>query len=438
MVTEPVVEDPAWIRLQRLRRRWIDRHFQLHQQQVKQQQGKQHQQQQRQQPQQTKHDGGQSACTGAASLTCGPNQSPFSPDRSAEYTYEQRLNLNPTHLMVGEELRFPSSLTTLDRSHTMTVGTDGSLVLAKADRYVYLFDEMMEAVETRASVDETTIATLAELSPDYDGGDPGLKLKILALADSSKAIDDKVLHMMARSESLRVWQKETATDMEVDLEKCERDFDELLRAKKREKDLKMKKEEEEEKKKEEVEKTAMPQQQADPTTAAGHSGDPKQEHAGQNASSSSTSTSTSGRGKTKAKTVPATVTRYWGDEARRYWGDDVALKVTNTGDVLVTVGNLVVVEKRNPMIQKKESWLQRKVGKSKPVKKIKDIFGRLGRRGKGNGKTYNNARNDDDDDDDGRGDSDGAPVSTMYSLHVVENGLEVRLEGVFMWGWYAE
>ncbi|CAM9802235.1 unnamed protein product [Ectocarpus sp. 12 AP-2014] len=220
----------------------------------------------------------------------------------------------------------------------MTVGTDGSLVLAKADRYVYLFDEMMEAVETRASVDETTMATLAELSPDYDGGDPGLELKILALADSSQAIDDKVLHMMARSERLRVWQKETATDVEVDLEKCGRDFDELLRAKKRERDLKMKKEEEEEKNnKEEVEKTTMPQQQAKPTTA-GHSSDPKQEHAGQNASSfsTSTSTSTSGRGKTKAKakTVPATVTRYWGDEARRYRGDDVALKVTNTGDVM--------------------------------------------------------------------------------------------------------
>ncbi|CAN0515398.1 unnamed protein product [Ectocarpus sp. 12 AP-2014] len=59
MVAVPVIEDPAWIRLQRLRRRWIERHFQFHQQ-----------------------------------------QSPFSPDRSAEYTYEQRLNLNPTHLMV--------------------------------------------------------------------------------------------------------------------------------------------------------------------------------------------------------------------------------------------------------------------------------------------------------------------------------------------------
>ncbi|CBJ28306.1 hypothetical protein Esi_0098_0054 [Ectocarpus siliculosus] len=269
MVAVSVIEDPAWIRLQRLRRRWIERHFQRHQQ-----------------------------------------QSPFSPDRSAEYTYEQRLGLKPTHLMVGEELRFPSSLTTLDRSHTMTMGTDGSLVLAKADRYVVLFDEMIEAVETRASVEETTMATLAGLSPDYDGGDPGLELKILALADSGQATDDKVLHMMARSERLRVWQKETATDMEVDLEKCARGFDELLRAKKRERDLQMEKEEEEEK---EAEKTTMPQQQADPTTA-GHSSDPKQEHAGQDASSTSTSTSTSGRGKTKAKTkaVPATVTRYWG------------------------------------------------------------------------------------------------------------------------------
>ncbi|CAN0183403.1 unnamed protein product [Ectocarpus sp. 4 AP-2014] len=417
MVAEPVIEGPAWIRLQRLRRRWIEGHFQLHQQQMK-------------------HDGGQSTCTAAASLTCGPNRSPFSPDRSAEYTYDQRFGLKPTHLMVGEELRFPSSLTTLDQSHTMTVGTDGSLVLAKADRYVYLFDEMMGAVENRASVAESTMATLAGLSPDYDGGDPGSELKILALADSGQATDDKVLHMMARSERLRVWQGETSTDMEIDLEKCGRDFDELLGAKKRERDIKMKKEEEEEKKKEEdVKKTTMPQQQATPTTAAGHSSDLKQD-AGQDASS--TSTSTGGRGKTKAKAVPATVTRYWGDEARRYWGDDVALKVTNTGDVLVTVGDLVVVEKRNPMNKQKESWLQRKVGESKPVKKIKDIFGRLGRRGKGNGKTGNNARSDDDDDDDSIGNGDGAPVSTMYSLHVVENGLEVRFEGAFMWGWYAE
>lgn len=82
MVTQPFIEDPVWIRLQRGRRRWIERHFQLERRQ------------------QQKHDGDQSGCTAAASLTCGPNQSPFSPARSAEYTYEQRWDMNPTYLMV--------------------------------------------------------------------------------------------------------------------------------------------------------------------------------------------------------------------------------------------------------------------------------------------------------------------------------------------------
>ncbi|CAN0417489.1 unnamed protein product [Ectocarpus sp. 12 AP-2014] len=34
-----------------------------------------------------------------------------------------------------------------------------------------------------------------------------------------------------------------------------------------------------------------------------------------------------------------------------------------------------------------------------------------------------------------RDDDEGAVRSTLYSLHVVEDGCEVRLGGVFVWGW---
>lgn len=93
---------------------------------------------------------------------------------------------------------------------------------------------------------------------------------------------------------------------------------------------------------------------------------------------------------------------------------------------LVTVGDRVVVQKLNP--NHKVGWVK-KLGNSKPAKKVKGIFRRLGRRGK---------RTENDDSNNNNRDNKGAVRSTLYSLHVVEKGFEVQLEGVFVWGWYEE
>ncbi|CAN0417517.1 unnamed protein product, partial [Ectocarpus sp. 12 AP-2014] len=102
----------------------------------------------------------------------------------------------PTHLMAGEELRFPSRMTSLDRRHVMTVGSDGTLVLANIARYQGLRREVMEAFNSWSSrAAQTSEDILAGLSPDYAGEDRGLDLKVLASPDmvqTMRSHDDRL------------------------------------------------------------------------------------------------------------------------------------------------------------------------------------------------------------------------------------------------------
>ncbi|CAN0402015.1 unnamed protein product, partial [Hapterophycus canaliculatus] len=54
--------------------------------------------------------------------------SPFTPEASSSYTFAQRLGLSPARLKVGEELRFPSSMTDVLTGSVMSLGVDGSLL----------------------------------------------------------------------------------------------------------------------------------------------------------------------------------------------------------------------------------------------------------------------------------------------------------------------
>ncbi|CAN0386522.1 unnamed protein product, partial [Hapterophycus canaliculatus] len=68
--------------------------------------------------------------------------SPFTPEASSGYTFAQRLRLSPPRLKVGEELRFPSSMTDVLTGSVMSLGVDGSLLLAQAH---HLDEETLEA-----------------------------------------------------------------------------------------------------------------------------------------------------------------------------------------------------------------------------------------------------------------------------------------------------
>ncbi|CBN74704.1 hypothetical protein Esi_0037_0139 [Ectocarpus siliculosus] len=248
-------------------------------------------------------------------------------------------------IQAGEELRFPSRMTSLDRRHVMNVGSDGSLVLANIARYQGLRREVMEAFDSWSSrAPHSSVDMLAGLGPDYNGEDRGLDLKVLASPD------------VVQTRRQRLKARGTATVV------------------------------------------------------------------------------TSGGETTRARLKGAAdMPKAISSTPEGYWGDDVVLKVTDMGDVLVTVGDRVVVQKRNP--NRKVGWVK-KLGNSRPAKKVKGIFRRLGRRGKRD-------KNDNDNDNNtrennARDDDKGAVRSTLYSLHVVENGFQVRLEGVFVWGWYVK
>ncbi|CAM9196902.1 unnamed protein product, partial [Pylaiella littoralis] len=111
------------------------------------------------------------------------------------------------------------------------------------------------------------------------------------------------------------------------------------------------------------------------------------------------------------------------DEPSRDWGDDVVLTLTDTGSVVVTVGGHVVIDQRNPNEAQKGTWLKRTLRKINPVAKVKNAF-RRSRSRRSAGSKINN--------DDSKRDS---IVSNQYSLHVVADGFEVRLDEEFVWGW---
>ncbi|CAB1118930.1 unnamed protein product [Ectocarpus sp. CCAP 1310/34] len=420
----PVAKDLVWIQLQRLRRRWLEQQYQQRLQQLQ-----QHRQQE---------DGDRGASAAAGSPPYGDDLSPFSPERYAKYTFEERLKLTPTYLMAGEELRFPSRMTSLDRRHVMTVGSDGSLVLANIARYHGLRREVKRAFHNWSSrAAQSSVDILAGLSPNYAGEDRGLDLKVLASPDVVQAMrshDDRLTREKKR-------QQRQQSDLGEAKEEAEKERSPPLQP----------------------DSPAAAQGQGDgegidlreiddESTAEGYSSIPptgKEQdrntndhagHADQGTPTSSTSSTTSGTSTTggdqsssSSREGAADMPKAISSTPERYWGDDVVLKVTDMGDVLVTVGDRVVVQKLNP--NRKVGWVK-KLGESRPAKMIKGIFRSLGRRGKRD-KSDNDNDNDNENNtrDNKNRDDKGAVRSTLYSLHVVENGVEIRLGGVFVWGW---
>ncbi|CAM9920459.1 unnamed protein product [Ectocarpus sp. 13 AM-2016] len=113
-----------------------------------------------------------------------------------------------------------------------------------------------------------------------------------------------------------------------------------------------------------------------------------------------------------------------------YFGDDIVLQVTKTGDVVVTVGGRIVVKKRSPLTRKADklgpsggqrTWLERQLWKANPLATLERIIRRYRLRGEGKRSGGSNGINEN--------------VSFGYSLHVVQKGFEVKLDGVFVWGW---
>lgn len=77
----------------------------------------------------------------------------------------------------------------LDLRHVMSVGSDGSLVLASVTRYQKLRQEMMEVFNNWSSrAAQSSVDILAGLSPEYAGDDRGLDLKVLASPDVMQAM----------------------------------------------------------------------------------------------------------------------------------------------------------------------------------------------------------------------------------------------------------
>lgn len=83
----PVAKDLVWIQLQRLRRLWLEQQYQQRLQQHRQQE-----------------DGDQGASAAAGSPPYGDDLSAFSPEGYAKYTFEERLKLTPTYLMVWQRM----------------------------------------------------------------------------------------------------------------------------------------------------------------------------------------------------------------------------------------------------------------------------------------------------------------------------------------------
>ncbi|CAN0333793.1 unnamed protein product, partial [Ectocarpus sp. 8 AP-2014] len=322
----PVAKDLVWIQVQRIRRLWLEQRYQQRLQQLQQ---RLHQLQQHRQ----QEDGDQGASAAAGSPPYGDDLSPFSPERYAKYTFEERLKLTPTYLMAGEELRFPSRMTSLDRRHVMTVGSDGSLVLANIARYQGLRREVMEAFNGWSSrAAQSSVDILAGLSPDYAGEDRGLDLKVLASPD--------VVQAMRSHDDRLTREKKQQQQQQSDLGKA----------------------------KEEAEKERTPPLQPDSPAAAQGQGDgdggdlrgrddestaeaglpsvpptgeeqdgSTNDHAGQD---TSTSSSTSGGDKSSSSSSSssregaADMPKAISSTPERYWGDDVVLKVTDMGDVV--------------------------------------------------------------------------------------------------------
>ncbi|CAM9435686.1 unnamed protein product, partial [Ectocarpus sp. 12 AP-2014] len=333
---------------------------------------------------------------------------------------------------VGEELRFPSSMATLDGEHIMTMGIDGSLLLSGRQRYDAFHDEMVQAADHQPSREFDTETFVSRLSPDYDGVDPRADLKVLAAADPAQAmrsIHDR-MQRMERPKALENEGEETAdgvSEMDGKLE----DF---LRERKKKSDMNKEKKENEDEDEDQEEKVP-PQQPVSAAQAGRGSGS----HSGKTKGGRTTDSDSEDRGSGTSRSSnngdegEATTVVAMNDPSSpppAYFGDDIVLQLTKTGDVVVTVGGRIVVEKRSPLTRKadkldpsggRRNWLERQLWKANPLATLERIIRRHRLRGKGKRSGGSNGINEN--------------VSFGYSLHVVQKGFEVKLDGVFVWGW---
>ncbi|CBN77255.1 conserved unknown protein [Ectocarpus siliculosus] len=333
---------------------------------------------------------------------------------------------------VGEELRFPSSMATLDGEYIMTMGVDGSLLLSGRQRYDAFHDEMVQAAENQPWREFDTETFVSGLNPDYDGVDPRADLKVLAAADPAQAmrsIHDR-MQRTARPKALENQGEETADGVaEIDGK-----LEDFLRERKKKSDVNKEKKENEDEDDDEEEK--VPPQQPEGTAQAGRgSGSSSGETEGERATDSDSEdrgscTSRSSNNGDESEATAVMAKNGPSIPPPTYFGDDIVLQVTKTGDVVVTVGGRIVVEKRNPFARQAEkldpsggrgNWLERQLWKANPLATLGRIIRRrrLRREGKSSGGSNGIDEN----------------VSFGYSLHVVQKGFEVQLDGVFVWGW---
>ncbi|CAM9663667.1 unnamed protein product, partial [Ectocarpus sp. 6 AP-2014] len=334
---------------------------------------------------------------------------------------------------VGEELRFPSSMATLDGEYIMTMGVDGSLLLSGRQRYDAFHDEMVQAAENQPWREIDTETFVSGLNPDYDGVDPRADLKVLAAADPAQAmrsIHDR-MQRTARPKALENQGEETAdgvAEMDGKLE----DF---LRERKKKSD--MNKEKKENEGEDDDEEQKVPPQQPEGTAQAGRGSGPSSGETEGGRATDSDDSQDRGSGTSRSSNngdeseAPAVMAKNGpSSPPPTYFGDDIVLQVTKTGDVVVTVGGRIVVEKRNPFTRKAEkldpsggrgNWLERQLWKANPLATLGRIIHR--RRLRREGKSSRGSNGIDEN------------VSFGYSLHVVQKGFEVQLDGGFVWGW---
>ncbi|CAN0508140.1 unnamed protein product, partial [Ectocarpus sp. 8 AP-2014] len=125
-----------------------------------------------------------------------PFCSPFDPKISAGYTFWGRFDISPSYLKVGEELRYPSSMTSLMDGSVLSMGADGTLLHATADRRTHFHLEMKTAVEAAEAAEaagdlEEHVRKTSVPDITADGVDPDnerLQLKTLVAADPAKAM----------------------------------------------------------------------------------------------------------------------------------------------------------------------------------------------------------------------------------------------------------
>ncbi|CAM9236862.1 unnamed protein product [Ectocarpus sp. 4 AP-2014] len=331
---------------------------------------------------------------------------------------------------VGEELRFPSSMATLDGEHIMTMGVDGSLLLSGRQRYDAFHDEMVQAAEHQPWREFDTETFVSGLNPDYDGVDPRADLKVLAAADPAQAmrsIHDRI-QRTARSKALENQGEETP-DGVAEMDGKPEDF---LRERKKKSDVNKEKKEN----KDEDEEEKVPPQQPEGTAQAGRgSGSSSGETTGGRTTDDDTEDRRSGtsrrtNNRDESEATAAVAMNGPSSPPPAYFGDDIVLQVTKTGDVVVTVGGRIVVEKRNPSTRQAEkldpsggrgNWLEKQLWKAHPLATLGRIVRRHRLRREGKSSGGSNGINEN--------------VSFGYSLHVVEKGFEVQLDGAFVWGW---